>query len=599
MGIAARSASFTRVARVLLVAAAALATTAVACERTPKKHAGHAGAAPSLGAYSTSTPPPSKALEGISKLAYDAATAALAQSKRVEAELAGGCAPSMAYLAMRRAIARGKQLFRASSPRGTEVLLGPVRPVSEGGGALALVDRTLSKRACEQARAPLFQAQSALELIALEIAHDGVTPMAAARALSESAFELGAVVTESSAEIGVGEEAIIADAQGLLDGLEAGVALLAANAPYAQSGVDAVARLAALRKRLDAGALTGRAATALETGYLGAEVRALAGATGVLLAAPFAARIAVASTPASEPVSVLTVPGPKVVPEALQVARGRALFTDPRLSESGRRSCASCHDPARSYADGRAFPISLLGTSDILRNTPSLLYVGAQSAFLWDGRVSTAAAQALHVIHSAGEMGLSRDLLKARLGDPETVGRALGAFEDAELVPDNAPIDRFARGDRSALSPSAQRGFDVFAGPGRCARCHVPPLYGGTRPTDFAVTVYAVLGIPKTPAGKVLDADRGRAGVTQRAEDERSFKTPHLRNVARTAPYFHNGAFPTLESVVDFYALGGGRGLGLDVPNQDPDVQKLTLTREERRDLLEFMRMALTDGPTK
>ncbi|MEO5728214.1 MAG: hypothetical protein ABI134_06640, partial [Byssovorax sp.] len=90
----------------------------------------------------------------------------------------------------------------------------------------------------------------------------------------------------------------------------------------------------------------------------------------------------------------------------------------------------------------------------------------------------------------------------------------------------------------------------------------------------------------------------GRALITHRPADERAFKTPTVRNVARTAPYFHNGRFARLEDVVSFYTKGGGRGLGLDVPNQDPDVRPLQLTAEEERLLLLFLRESLLDAST-
>jgi cytochrome c peroxidase len=137
----------------------------------------------------------------------------------------------------------------------------------------------------------------------------------------------------------------------------------------------------------------------------------------------------------------------------------------------------------------------------------------------------------------------------------------------------------------------------VLAGPGRCARCHEPPLWGGSRPTDFAVTIYGVLGVPSAPEARRLDDDPGRFDVTRAAADRRAFKTPTLRDVGETAPYFHHGRFRTLEQVVDLYDRGGGRGLGLDVPNQDPDVRPLHLDAAERRALLAFLREGLRDAP--
>ena len=124
----------------------------------------------------------------------------------------------------------------------------------------------------------------------------------------------------------------------------------------------------------------------------------------------------------------------------------------------------------------------------------------------------------------------------------------------------------------------------------------MPPFFGGSRPLDFAVPVFAVIGVPVSPAGHALDPDRGRALITHRAADERAFKTPTVRDVARTAPYFHHGRFARLEDVVAFYNKGGGRGFGLEVPNQDPDVRPLQLTAEEERALLVFLREALLDA---
>jgi cytochrome c peroxidase len=231
---------------------------------------------------------------------------------------------------------------------------------------------------------------------------------------------------------------------------------------------------------------------------------------------------------------------------------------------------------------------------------------------MWDGATLSPEAQALHVIHSRAEMGLDAADLSAKLSafpayrealrddtgqvSPARVAQALVAFEVEALVPADAPIDRFARGDEGALTAEQRRGLDVFVSKGRCARCHVPPFFGGSRPLDFAVPVFAVLGVPTSPTARVLDPDRGRALSTHRAADEHAFKTPTVRNVARTAPYFHHGRFARLEDVVAFYTLGGGRGLGLEVPNQDPDVRPLQLTAEEERALLVFLREALLDA---
>jgi cytochrome c peroxidase len=119
----------------------------------------------------------------------------------------------------------------------------------------------------------------------------------------------------------------------------------------------------------------------------------------------------------------------------------------------------------------------------------------------------------------------------------------------------------------------------------------VPPVFSGSRPPDFTAPVFAVLGVPSAPSGAAatsLDADRGRGAG--------DFRVPTVRNVARTAPYFHNGRYATLDQVVDFYDRGGGKGIGVDVPNQDPEIRPLHLSAEEKRVLLAFLRQAVTDA---
>jgi cytochrome c peroxidase len=169
------------------------------------------------------------------------------------------------------------------------------------------------------------------------------------------------------------------------------------------------------------------------------------------------------------------------------------------------------------------------------------------------------------------------------------VAAALGAFEARDLVPATSPLDGHV------LTEEQSRGFDVFAGKGRCTRCHVPPTFAGSRPPDFAVPVYGVLGLPAHDDRNKLDGDLGRGALTRVPAQERAFKTPTLRNLALTAPYMHNGVFATLDEVVDFYDRGGGTGAGLAVPNQDPDVRKLELTAAERQALLVFLRDGLRD----
>jgi cytochrome c peroxidase len=332
---------------------------------------------------------------------------------------------------------------------------------------------------------------------------------------------------------------------------------------------------------------------------------------------PYRARYPVADNdPVLEPVNALTVPAPRIDPrkgdKKAIAALGAALFRDKRLSKGASRACIDCHQPDKAFTDGLKAAPSLDPENPIVRNTPTLLYGPLHGAQLWDGQFASAERQALKVIHAKSEMGLSNEAMVKAVGavaglnaqfsqlfdegvTAENIARALVAYEIHELVPARSPIDRFARGDDDALDEELHRGFDVFVGVGRCARCHVPPLFGGSRPTDFATPVFAALGVPTSPEEKKLDPDPGRGKVTKLAIDRHAFKTPTVRNAALTGPYFHNGAYPTLEAVVDFYEKGGAKGLGIDLDNLDPEVRELELTDGQRAALLTFMRAGLRD----
>lgn len=498
--------------------------------------------------------------------------------------------------------------------------------MNEAGGAMLALDSALERGDRDGAEPHLEQIERALTVLEHASSRGRMSSAAAAAAISDAAFDLGVIALEANAGAPAGGAAILADLQGTLNAVERGAAALA-SARGAGMAAETIAKelaavqaeLSPLRARLSgitsSNELLDRASFVLGTARLGVAVRRLAGAIGASPKLPYPARVPVADNTASEPISVLTVPAPRLpapgrdAPDLADL--GRRLFHDKRLSRGDVRSCATCHDPARGFADGLSTPPSL-DPAVTLRHTPTLLYAPLHAAQMWDGRTLTPEEQALNVIHARAEMGLTAKELVEKLGalpeysgsinpDPggdgaSLVARALVAFESERLVPADAPIDRFARGEEAALSRDERAGLDVFAGAGRCTRCHIPPLFGGSRPRDFAVPVFAVLGVPADAKGKALDADRGRGAVTGRPADERSFKTPTARDAARTAPYFHHGRFATLEEVVDFYNRGGGRGLGLTVDNQDPDVRPLKLTPEQVRVLLVFMKTGLLDA---
>jgi cytochrome c peroxidase len=492
------------------------------------------------------------------------------------------------------------ETWRRSFSFSAEVTFGPEIGFGEGGGALGSLDRAMTANDCGAAQEPATQIERALLLADSELGRRGLARPALVQALSDTAYDLGQALLESSAFVPEGDDAAFADVLGLIDAVEAGTRAV---------GVDVSEGLAPFARVKTAPALADvrdRAALVRATGVLGALLRSKARQKGLEAYPRFPVRTA------TDEVSAFTLPRPAAPADDEPAALGEKLFFDPRLSRGRTRSCASCHIPAHTYSDGLVAPVSLDTSTTIRRNTFSLLYSPLAASLTWDGRVRRADRQALSVIHNRAEMGLGdAEITRMVQGDPayvsafrrafgedgsaKDVGLALSAFEARAMVPDSAPIDRFGRGEDAALSDDARAGLDVFAGKGRCARCHLPPVFGGSRPPDFTTPVVSVLGVPSAPGTRVLDGDPGRGGITHSARDTGAFKVPTLRNAGRTAPYFHHGRYSTLEQVVDFYDKGGGRGLGLTVENQDPDVRPLHLSAEEERVLLVFVRDALDD----
>jgi cytochrome c peroxidase len=251
-------------------------------------------------------------------------------------------------------------------------------------------------------------------------------------------------------------------------------------------------------------------------------------------------------------------PLPEVAPAPLdnpttpdKVALGKQLFFDPRLSGDNRMSCATCHLPSKAFADG--LPTAKgAGGKALARNTQSLLNVAFYSAYFWDGRAGSLEEQALAPIRAADEMNQDADALVRELQSvPEYAGRfrsvfgtnvtaegiakALAAFERT-LVTRNSPFDRFLAGDQPALSEQAREGWRLFREAG-CIRCHNGPVLSDSK--------FHRLGVGYR--------DPGRGAITGARQHQYTFRTPGLRDVARTAPYMHDGSFQTLEEVVEFY----------------------------------------------
>jgi cytochrome c peroxidase len=338
------------------------------------------------------------------------------------------------------------------------------------------------------------------------------------------------------------------------------------------------------------------------TGRLGAALRRAFGAAGsVPLSAPFAARHD-GGKGALAPVSAVTFPVLRgEAPEAAEAALGRALFASKLLSRNRSVACASCHDERHAFARPDP-PAQTFDRKVPPRNAPGLWNAAYETFFFWDGRASTMSSQIdVAVDRDMGgdwvevERRLNADeKLRALAGAPLTadrVRRSIVAFERT-LIEDQTRLDRHVRGELTLSAPE-QRGFDVFFGKARCTRCHRPPLLSSVQPPRFLRTELSAIGAPTRPDGRDLGADTGRHAITHHERDRAMFKAPGLRRVAETAPYFHHGGFATLAQVVSFYEKGGGPGLGMEVPNADPELRPFTLTAAERADLLTFLTQSL------
>lgn len=323
-------------------------------------------------------------------------------------------------------------------------------------------------------------------------------------------------------------------------------------------------------------------------------------------------------------------PGNRVADDPRAAALGAALFGDPRLSRNGRVACASCHDPARDFTDGRP---RAQGLGPGRRHTPSLVGVAWSPWLFWDGRADSLWAQALGPLMHDQEQGLTPASLKALLeqhyrgpwealfgplagAEPARVAvdtaKAIAAFERT-LRPAPSRFDRYAEALERApedpataalLAPAERRGLRLFLGRGQCLRCHSGPLFSNQ---GFHNT-----GLPRL-AGEPFDPGRaeGLPRVLASAHNCRgphgdapgsacphleyarvgadewlgAFKTPGLRNVARTAPYLHDGRFATLAQLLDHY----NRAPGVEPRDGHGELFPLGLSEAELSDLAAFL----------
>lgn len=299
------------------------------------------------------------------------------------------------------------------------------------------------------------------------------------------------------------------------------------------------------------------------------------------------------------------------------VALGKELFFETRLSGNGKRSCATCHLPEKYFTDGLKQSIAFDEQNVVRRNAPSVLYTAYQHNNFWDGRAPTLAHQVLDVTASANEMNADIKLVVQRLmadrkyrryfakafpGEKpqesitiQHIAGAISAYEKSLPVMTSA-FDKYMNGDKAALSARQVSGFNIFMGKAQCGTCHFAPLFNGLLPPLYDISEMESLGITTNADfdKPVADTDSGRYHIMPSPFYIGSFKTPTVRNAAKTAPYMHNGSLQNLTEVMEFYNKGGGKGMGLDQPNQTLSDKPLNLTQEEIADVVSFIE-SLTD----
>ncbi len=301
--------------------------------------------------------------------------------------------------------------------------------------------------------------------------------------------------------------------------------------------------------------------------------------------------------------------------DADQVALGKLLFFDNRISGNADRSCSDCHVPKKGWADGISLSTGYPGT-EYFRNAKTIINAVHSRFFYWDARLdgTNMPTQVRDTITESHFMAGDGRIMHQRLknvpeyvhlfekafgGEPSfnRILKAISSFERT-LVSRNVPFDKYLVGDDGAISESAKRGLKLFKGKADCVRCHNGAMLTDSRTHNLGVpdnsrivtdikrhvTMRSMMSFLGVPNYHNLRQDPGFFAVSKDYNDFGSFLTPSLREVSRTAPYMHNGMLPTLASVVDFYDSGGGaEGKG----NQ---LEPLGLSDGEKSDLVEFLK---------
>ena len=305
----------------------------------------------------------------------------------------------------------------------------------------------------------------------------------------------------------------------------------------------------------------------------------------------------------AEPTTAADFPEMKVPEDNPQspekIALGHQLFFDERLSVDGSRSCYSCHQ--NEHGNGGGTPIAIGAMEKKLtRHSPVIWNVGYYDAFYWDGRSPSLEAQ-VKGAWGGGNMGVGAENLEKKTAElatiqgykeqfdevfpgegmtPDTVAKAISAYERT-LVCNDTAYDRFVRGDQNALTEEQKKGYELFSGKGQCTLCHAPPFFSNAMGVPNGL--YYNIGIG-TDGVSEEEIDVGRFKVTEQQQDWAAFKIPSLRNVSKSAPYFHDGSVATLEEAVTLMANGG-------IPNKNKAaiLKNHGLTTDEIKAITAFL----------
>ncbi|MEO6000109.1 MAG: cytochrome c peroxidase [Chitinophagaceae bacterium] len=295
---------------------------------------------------------------------------------------------------------------------------------------------------------------------------------------------------------------------------------------------------------------------------------------------------------------------------------GEMLFSENALSINNTRSCASCHQPGKYFTDMLPKSATINGHGTVTRNAPTLLYAGLQHAQFWDGRAVSIPELVRTVIANTEEMNGNEQVIMQRLMQdsiyrnlfsrvyPSVKSDSLGLNEIARslaayiqtLNPMNSAFDKYIQGDKTAMNANEVKGFDLFMGKAKCATCHFAPVFNSLLPPYYNVSEYEVIGTTTNDDMNhpVKDTDRGRFTTYPVKYYDGSFKTPTVRNAAKTPPYMHNGAFGSLDTLIEFYNKGGGQGIGILNELQTLSPAPLNLSTLETTQLIQFIN-TLTD----